>query len=71
MFKKILFFLTKKLNGLHQAAYVLAFFTLLSQFLGLVRDRLLAYTFGAGSTVDIYYAAFHSPDIVLVVAGSC
>jgi len=70
MFKRILFFLTKKITGLHQAAYVIAFFTLLSQVLGLVRDRLLAHTFGASGTVDIYYAAFKIPDIVLVIAGS-
>lgn len=70
MFKRILFFLSKKINGLHQAAYVIGFFTLLSQLLGLVRDRLLAYNFGADATVDIYYAAFRIPDVILVIAGS-
>ncbi len=70
MVKRILFFLTKEINGLHQAAYILGFFTLCSQLLGLVRDRLLAYMFGASRTVDIYYAAFKIPDLVLVVAGS-
>jgi len=70
MLKRILFFFSKKITGLHQAAYVIGFFTLLSQLLGLVRDRLLAYTFGASGTVDIYYAAFKIPDIVLVLAGS-
>lgn len=70
MFKRILFFLSKKISGLHQAAYVIGFFTLLSQLLGLVRDRLLAYTFGADATVDIYYAAFRIPDVILVIAGS-
>lgn len=70
MIKRILFFLTKEISGLHQAAYILGFFTLTSQLLGLVRDRLLAFMFGAGRTVDIYYAAFKIPDLVLVVAGS-
>jgi len=70
MFKRILFFLSKKITGLHQAAYIIGFFTLLSQVLGLVRDRLLAFTFGASTTVDVYYAAFRIPDLVLVVAGS-
>lgn len=55
---------------MHQAAYVIGFFTLLSQLLGLVRDRLLAYNFGADATVDIYYAAFRIPDVILVIAGS-
>lgn len=30
----------------------------------------MAYTFGAGRTVDVYYAAFKIPDLVLVVGGS-
>jgi len=31
---------------------------------------LLAYFFGASRTVDVYYAAFKIPDLVLVVGGS-
>ncbi len=63
-------FFNKKISGLHQAAYILGFFTFLSQLIGLVRDRLLAYSFGASRTVDVYYAAFKIPDLVLVVGGS-
>ncbi|MBU3968728.1 oligosaccharide flippase family protein [Patescibacteria group bacterium] len=70
MVKKILFLFSKEISGLHQAAYLLAFFTLISQILALVRDRLLAHTFGASSTLDIYYAAFRIPDIILVFAAS-
>lgn len=45
--------------------------TVLSGFLGLIRDRLLAGTFGAGPTLDIYFAAFRIPDLVqaILVAG--
>lgn len=70
MVKKILFLFSKETSGLHQAAYLLAFFTFISQILALVRDRLLAHTFGASSTLDIYYAAFRIPDIILVFAAS-
>lgn len=68
--KKILGVLHKETSGLHKAAYLLASFTFISQLLGLVRDRLLAYTFGAGETLDVYYAAFRIPDLILIFAGS-
>jgi len=35
-----------------------------SRFLGLIRDRLLAGTFGAGVDLDVYYAAFRIPDLI-------
>jgi putative peptidoglycan lipid II flippase len=70
MVKGLLKFFGKETSSLHQAAYLLAFFAILSQILGLVRDRLLAHTFGAGETLDIYYAAFRIPDFILVTAGS-
>lgn len=70
MVKKILLVLTKEISGLHQAAYLLGFFTFLSQLLGLVRDRLLAHMFGASSVLDIYYAAFRIPDLILAGAAS-
>ena len=70
MLQKIKAFFNKKISGLHQAAYILGAFTFLSQLIGLVRDRLLAYSFGASRTVDVYYAAFKIPDLVLVVGGS-
>lgn len=70
MVKKILFLFSKEISGLHQAAYLLAFFTLISQVLALVRDRLLSHTFGASQTLDIYYAAFRIPDMILVFGAS-
>lgn len=60
----------RKIGGLHEAAYLLALFALLSQILGLVRDRLLAHTFGASVTLDVYYAAFRIPDIIFVSIAS-
>ncbi len=70
MVKGLLRFLGKETSSLHQAAYLLAFFAILAQVLGLVRDRLLAHTFGAGETLDIYYAAFRIPDFIFVTVGS-
>ena len=59
-----------EIRGLHEAAYLLGFFALLSTLLALFRDRLLASTFGASQTLDIYYAAFRIPDIVFVAIAS-
>ena len=36
----------------------------MSAFLGIVRDRLLAGTFGAGAQLDVYFAAFRIPNFV-------
>lgn len=55
---------------MHEAAYVLAAFALGSQFLALIRDRLLAGEFGAGHTLDIYYAAFRIPDFLFATIAS-
>ncbi|MEK7189114.1 MAG: murein biosynthesis integral membrane protein MurJ [Patescibacteria group bacterium] len=45
-------------------AIIIAAFSLLSRGLGLFRDRLLFSTFGAGDTLDTYYAAFRLPDLI-------
>lgn len=44
---------------------------LVSRFLGLVRDRLLASRFGAGEELDVYFAAFRIPDFVygIIIVG--
>ncbi len=60
----------KEIIGLHEAAYLLAFFALLSQILALIRDKLLAYNFGAGHILDIYYSAFRIPDLIFVSIAS-
>lgn len=69
MFKKIL---NSQFHTITSAAIVLGAASLASRFLGLIRDRILAGTFGAGDELDIYYAAFKIPDLVfyLVVLGA-
>lgn len=62
--------LTAPVRGLHQAAYLLALLTLASQILALLRDRTFAHTFGAGSVLDMYYAAFKIPDLVFALIAS-
>ena len=58
------------IRGLHQAAYLLAALTLASQVLALLRDRTFAHAFGAGQTLDLYYAAFRVPDLVFALVSS-
>jgi putative peptidoglycan lipid II flippase len=58
----------REFGGLNQAAMILAFSSLLSGFLGLFRDRLLAGIFGAGQTLDIYYASFKIPDFLYILS---
>ena len=70
MVKKLFSVIGREIRGLHEAAYLLAVFALLSQFLGLARDKLLAFTFGAGRELDIYYAAFRLPYLIFVSVGS-
>ncbi|MEK7606264.1 MAG: murein biosynthesis integral membrane protein MurJ [Patescibacteria group bacterium] len=70
MVKRFISLLSSKVEGLHEAAYIIAGFSFLSQLLGLVRDRMLAGMFGAGETLDIYYAAFRIPDFLFAAIAS-
>lgn len=70
MVKKFFNFFNKEINGLHEAAYLLGFFAFMSQLLALVRDRMLAATFGAGHDLDLYYSAFRIPDFIFVTVAS-
>jgi putative peptidoglycan lipid II flippase len=65
--------LAARVNGiLPRGALLLSALTFTSYVMGLVRDRTFARTFGAGSELDVYNAAFVLPELaldVLVVAG--
>ena len=54
------------------AALIVSVAGILSRFLGLFRDRILASQFGAGDTLDVYYAAFRVPDLIynLLIVGA-
>ncbi len=60
---------TKTITG---AALVVGAASLVSRFLGVIRDRILAGQFGAGDALDTYYAAFRIPDLVfnLLILGA-
>jgi len=60
----------REVRSMHEAAYLLAGFALLSQFLALLRDRILAAQFGASHTLDLYYAAFRIPDFLFATVAS-
>src|SRR6185436_20271416 len=70
MVRRIFERIAAPVRGLHQAAYLLAALTLASQLLALLRDRTFAHTFGAGQTLDLYYAAFRVPDLVFALVSS-
>lgn len=69
MFKRIF---AKQINSITVAAALVALSSLASRLLGILRDRILAGQFGAGSALDVYYAAFRIPDLIynLVVLGA-
>jgi putative peptidoglycan lipid II flippase len=60
---------TKTIGG---AALIIAASGIVSRLLGFLRDHLLAARFGAGDTLDAYYAAFQIPDFFysLIVLGA-
>lgn len=66
MVSRIVKFLNRPSNGINEAALLLGSFALISQLLGLVRDRLLATYLGAGTNLDLYYAAFKIPDFLYI-----
>ena len=68
--RKVFALVYSEIRGLHQSAYLLAGFSLASQGLALVRDRLFAHYFGAGRELDVYYAAFKIPDLLFVLFAS-
>ena len=55
---------------MHEAAILLGVFSLVSQLIGLYRDRMLAHTIGPSTTLDIYYAAFRIPDLLYLSIAS-
>jgi putative peptidoglycan lipid II flippase len=69
MFKR---FFQQQINSITVAAALVALSSLASRFLVVIRDRILAGQFGAGTNLDIYYAAFRIPDLIfnLIVLGA-
>jgi len=68
--EKFFRFLGKEYGNLNQAALLLGGFALLSQILGLLRDRSFAHFIGPSPTLDVYYAAFRVPDFIFISIAS-
>lgn len=54
------------------AAIIIGVATLASRIIGIVRDRVFAYYFGASPIMDAYYASFKIPDLIynLLIVGA-
>ncbi len=65
-------FFNKEAKSIVGAATIVGVLSFVSRIVGLIRDRILAGEFGAGDTLDVYYAAFKIPDFLfsLIVVGA-
>lgn len=64
---KIFKMFDREIKGVHQAALLLGFMGILTKFLALFRDKILAAQFGAGRELDIYFASFRIPDFIFTM----
>jgi putative peptidoglycan lipid II flippase len=64
VWSKLISIFNKDTKNVHRAALLLGAFSLFSQLLGLLRDRLLASNLGPSASLDVYYAAFKLPDFL-------
>ncbi len=71
-FKKGLNLLLARQTNILSAAFIIMITIILSQILGLVRQRLLVAFFGASDTLGVYLASSRLPDFLfqLIVAGA-
>jgi putative peptidoglycan lipid II flippase len=71
-FQKGLSILLKQQTNILSAAFVLMATAIFSQFLGLVRQRLLVANFGASDTLGVYLTSSKLPDFFfqLIIAGA-
>ena len=70
MIRRLFRVVNKGWQGMHEAAILLGVFSLVSQLIGLYRDRMLAHTIGPSATLDIYYSAFRIPDLLYLSIAS-
>lgn len=65
-------FLNSETKTITSAAIIVGVLSCASRVVGLIRDRILAGEFGAGDTLDVYYAAFKLPDLLfsLLIVGA-
>lgn len=70
--RKFLYLISEKKLTVSSAAFILGTTYLVSNILGLFRERLVAARFGATHMTDIFYASFKIPDVIfnLIVLGA-
>jgi putative peptidoglycan lipid II flippase len=70
--KKFWYYVSTKKLSIASAAFILGFTGLLSNILGLYRERVIAGHFGAGHMTDAFYASFRLPDLIfnLLILGA-
>lgn len=70
--KKFWYDISQRKLTIPSAAVILGSTYLVSNILGLIRERLIAAQFGAGHLTDIFYASFKIPDVIynLLVLGA-
>jgi putative peptidoglycan lipid II flippase len=64
LFGVLLDLIVKRQTNILSAAFVIMATVVLSQILGLIRQRLLVATFGASNTLGVYLAATKLPDFI-------
>lgn len=71
-FQKSLSILLKQQTNILSAAFIIMATVILSQFLGLIRQRFLVGIFGASNTLGVYLASSRLPDFLfqLIIAGA-
>lgn len=57
-------------NNLAKSALMIAVFTLISKFLGFVREMLIAYRYGSGVSTDTYFVAMTATVIIMTTVGA-
>ena len=58
-----------KSKKIFKATFLVMVITIASRFLGLIRDSLVAYYFGAGAITDAYKAAVMVPETLFTIIG--
>ena len=58
-----------KENSLLKAAWLIAFVTIISKFVGFLRDICIANYFGAGLVSDAYFYAYQIPSLAIILMG--
>lgn len=58
-----------KSQSLLKAAWIIAFITIISKFMGFLRDVVTANYYGAGIVADAYFFAYQIPALALILLG--